>query len=173
MAVKVFLAYTFKDEAARNELINHLYQLRWQGLIADWEERATGQGLSWQGSGEISSALERAQLILLLVSPDFVHSAYCYSAELKVALQRHNAGLARVIPVLVRPTEREDTPLADLAVLPTNGVAISAWEDREAAWQQVIAELGTWLAAAAAMSTAASSAAAMRLPPPPAPRATA
>ncbi|GER81898.1 tetratricopeptide repeat protein [Thermogemmatispora aurantia] len=167
MAVKVFLAYTFKDEAARNELINHLYQLRWQGLIADWEERATGQGLSWQGSGEISSALERAQLILLLVSPDFVHSAYCYSAELKVALQRHNAGLARVIPVLVRPTEREDTPLADLAVLPTNGVAISAWEDREAAWQQVIAELGTWLAAAA--SASATSTAAIPLPPPPTP----
>ncbi|MBX5451025.1 FxSxx-COOH system tetratricopeptide repeat protein [Thermogemmatispora sp.] len=168
MAVKVFLAYTFKDEAARNELINHLYQLRWQGLIVDWEERATGQGFSWQGSDEISPGLERAQLVLLLVSPDFVHSAYCYSPELKVALQRHAAGLACVIPVLVRPTEREDTPLADLAVLPTNGVAISAWEDREAAWEQVVTELRAWLSAAAAMSAAASSDAAMRLPPPPA-----
>ncbi|WP_052888247.1 FxSxx-COOH system tetratricopeptide repeat protein [Thermogemmatispora carboxidivorans] len=171
MAVKVFLAYTFKDEAARNELINHLYQLRWQGLIADWEERATGQGLSWQGSGEISPVLERAQLILLLVSPDFVHSAYCYSAELKVALQRHQAGLARVIPVLVRPTERDDTPLADLAVLPTNGVAISAWEDREAAWQAVAAELATWLSATAAATKASVPSAAIQLPPLPPPPA--
>ncbi|WP_376797109.1 FxSxx-COOH system tetratricopeptide repeat protein [Thermogemmatispora sp.] len=167
MAVKVFLAYTFKDEAARNELMNHLYQLRWQGLIADWEERATGQGLSWQGSGEISPALERAQLILLLVSPDFVHSAYCYSAELKAALQRHEAGLARVIPVLVRPTEREDTPLAELAVLPTNGVAISAWEDREAAWEQVVAELRAWLSAVAAVDPPHSSPGSLRLPPVP------
>jgi tetratricopeptide (TPR) repeat protein len=136
MAAKVFLAYTFRDEAARNELINRLYRLRWRGLVGDWEERAVGQGSA--GSGEISPFLEHARLILLLISPDFVHATYCYSSEVKYALQRHEAGQTRILPILVRPTELEDTPLAGLPVLPANGTAISAWPDRDAAWEDVV-----------------------------------
>ncbi len=135
MAVKVFLAYTFKDEAARNELIHHLYQLRSRGLISEWEERATGQSSTW--TGEVSPSLNEAQLILFLLSPDFIHSAYCYSADMEYALQRLEAGLARVLLILTRPVEREDTPLASLPVLPADGRAVSLWPDRAAAWQQI------------------------------------
>ena len=125
MAMNVFLAHVYKDEPLRDELVVHLNNLRWQGVITDWHERNIDLGKEWLR--EIDPYLDTAQLILLLVSPEFVNLDYCYSVEIKHALQRHEAGQARVIPIILRPVDWEDTPFAGLTALPTYGKPVTTW----------------------------------------------
>jgi hypothetical protein len=125
MALNVFLSYVYKDEPLRDELVMHLNNLRWQGVIADWHERNIDLGKEWLR--EIDPHLDTAQIILLLVSPDFVNSDYCYSVEIKRALQRHEAGQACIVPIILRPVDWEDTPFAGLPALPTYGKPVTTW----------------------------------------------
>src|SRR6266700_1424162 len=137
MTMNVFLSYAYKDEPWRDELAAYLSNLRWQGIISDWHERNIGLGREW--SREIDPDLDTAQIILLLVSPDFVHSEYCYSLEMKHALQKHAARQARVIPIMLRPIiDWEDTPFTGLPTLPTYGTPVTTWPDRQEALLNVV-----------------------------------
>ena len=136
MAINIFLSYVYKDEALKDELVAHLSALRWQGVIADWYERNVGLGKEWLR--EIDPYLERADVILLLVSPDFVNSDYCYGAEVKYALHRHEIGQTCVIPIILRPIDLEDTPFAGLPVLPTDGKSVAAWFSPQEALLDVV-----------------------------------
>ena len=49
--------------------------------------------------------IETSQIILLLVSAEFLNSDYCYDVELKRAIARHDAGDARVVPIILRPCD--------------------------------------------------------------------
>ena len=135
MAMNVFLAHVYKDEPLRDELVVHLNNLRWQGVITDWHERNIDLGKEWLR--EIDPYLDTAQLILLLVSPEFVNSDYCYSDEIKRALHRHEAGQARVIPIILRQVDWEDTPFAGLTVLPTYGKPVTTWLSLQEAFLDV------------------------------------
>src|ERR1044071_5498966 len=99
--VELFISYAGKDEALRDELIKHLAALERQGLIREWHGRKIAPGADWDG--EISEHLSQAEVVLLLVSPDFIASSYCYDVEVKKALERHERGEAVVIPVILRP----------------------------------------------------------------------
>src|SRR6266700_628198 len=137
MTMNVFLSYAYKDEPWRDELAAYLSNLRWQGIISDWHERNIGLGREW--SREIDPDLDTAQIILLLVSPDFVHSEYCYSLEMKHALQKHAARQARVIPIMLRPIiDWEDTPFTGIPTLPTYGTPVTTWPDRQEALLNVV-----------------------------------
>src|SRR5713101_6405857 len=100
MSVKIFFCYAHKDEALLNQLKVHLIPLQRQGLIDIWHDRDISAGTEWEQ--EISQHLNAAQIILLLVSPDFMASAYCYGIEMQRALERHELGEARVIPIILR-----------------------------------------------------------------------
>lgn len=82
--------------------------------------------------------LNEAQIILLLVSPDFMSSRF-FSQELKQAEARYKAGKARVIPILLRPTEgwSETRPFGNLVPLPKDGRPIEAWSRRDQALYEV------------------------------------
>ena len=101
--VEVFYSYAHKDEAFRNELEKHLSLLRRQGLITAWHDRHILPGTDWAQA--IDEHLERASVILLLISADFLASDYCYGLEMQRALERHQANEARVIPILLRPVD--------------------------------------------------------------------
>jgi internalin A len=81
--------------------------------------------------------LERADIILLLVSADFIASDYCYEKEMGRALERHAQGEARVIPAIVRDVNWRIAPFAKLQALPKDGRAVTLWEDRDSAWRNV------------------------------------
>lgn len=134
-AVEIFYSYSHRDERFRNELVNHLANLRRNGLVRDWHDRKIGAGKEW--SGEINEHLNSAQLILLLVSADFMASDYCNGVEVKRALERHEANEARVIPVLLRYVDWEGAPFAGLQALPKNGKPIASWSDRDKAFASV------------------------------------
>src|SRR4051794_37931256 len=97
---KVFISYAREDGALREKLEKQLAILRRQGLIATWHDRMITAGREW--AGLIAAELEAADIILLLVSPDFLASDYIDEVELKRALERHEAGAARVVPVILR-----------------------------------------------------------------------
>lgn len=85
----LFFSYSHKDEDLRDELEVHLSGLKRQGLVDVWHDRRIDAGENW--SQKIGEHLEQAELILLLVSPDFIASEYCYGVELERALERHEA----------------------------------------------------------------------------------
>jgi TIR domain len=80
-AVEVFYSYAHKDEKLRNALMEHLSTLRQQGYISEWYDRQIVAGTDW--AQEIDAHLTSASLILLLISPSFITSDYCYGIELK------------------------------------------------------------------------------------------
>src|SRR5947209_3702140 len=114
MAVKIFFCYAHEDENLLNKLKTHLKPLQRQGLIDVWYDRDISAGTEWEW--EINEQLRNAQLILLLVSPDFMNSDYCYGSEMKRAMERHEAGDARIIPILLRPVYWQEAPFSKLQV---------------------------------------------------------
>jgi TIR domain/NB-ARC domain len=126
MAVKIFFCYAHEDEELLKKLKTHLRPLQRQGLIDVWHDRDIRAGAAWEQ--EISKHLNTAQIILLLVSPDFMDSDYCYGIEMTRALERHEAGEACVIPVILRPCDwQHDPALGSLLVLPTDGKPLITW----------------------------------------------
>jgi hypothetical protein len=128
---KVFVSYCHADEALKAELLKHLEPLRRQKLVEAWHDRKIQAGSEWKG--EISSHLDTSDVILLLVSIDFINSNYCYEIELERALERHENGEATVIPIILRHCIWAETPFAKLQALPTDAKAISSWNDRDEA----------------------------------------
>lgn len=133
--IRLFFSYSHKDEALRDELETHLALLKREGLLQSWHDRRIGAGTEWEG--EIDKNLEEAEVIILLVSADFLASDYCYDKEMKRALERHDAGEARVIPVILRKTDWQSAPFAKLQALPKDARPITLWQDRDEAWTDV------------------------------------
>src|SRR5439155_26773204 len=93
-------------------------------------------GAEWEP--QIMERLTSAQLILLLISVDFIHSDFCYSIEMKQAIDRHNAGEARVIPIVLRPTDWQGAPFDKLKMLPTDAKAVTSWTTRDDAFTDIV-----------------------------------
>lgn len=110
--IRVFFSYAHRDEALRDELSRHLAILVRQGLVSEWHDREIPSGKEW--AGEIDANLDRADVILLLVSADFLASEYCYKIEMERAMQRHEAREAVVIPAILRPCLWSEAPFGRL-----------------------------------------------------------
>lgn len=137
--LRVFISYSHKDEPLRRKLETHLKLLQRQGVIAVWTDRKIAAGDEWKG--KIDDNLESADIILLLVSADFVDSDYSYDVEMTRALERHNAGTARVIPVILRDVEWQSAPFGKLQALPKDGKAVMLWRSKDSAWKDVAANI--------------------------------
>lgn len=134
-AVEIFYSYAHEDEALQEELERHLILLKHEGLISEWHDRLIDAGSDW--SQEIDTHLNSAHIILLLVSPDFLFSDYCYGIEMKRALERHNGREARVIPIILRPCDWQRSPIGKLQALPKLGKPIIMWTFRDEAFLDV------------------------------------
>lgn len=133
--LKLFYSYAHKDESLRDELAIQLTLLRRQGLIAPWHDRNISAGTEW--AGQIDRNLEEAQIILLLVSPDFIASDYCYDTEMMRAMERHEERSVRVIPIILRPCDWHSTPFGKLQALPRDAKPITSWSSRDEAFLDV------------------------------------
>lgn len=131
----VVLSYSHKDEALRNELDAHLSVLRRLNIVETWHDRKLVPGQSWDP--RIKEMIYAADVILLLLSADFFNSDYCYDEEMKIALERHSRGEAVVVPVLARPCQWKQTEIAAIHGLPKDMLAVSLWDDRDLAWNDV------------------------------------
>jgi tetratricopeptide (TPR) repeat protein len=133
--LELFYSYSHKDKRLRDKLDNHLSLLQREEFITEWNDRMIEAGDDWES--EINEHLESAQIILLLVSDDFIASDYCYSVEMRRALERHGQEEARVIPIILRPVDWESSPLGRLQALPEGGKAVTLWRNRDEAFRNV------------------------------------
>src|SRR5206468_8856060 len=97
-----------QDEEWRIELEKQLSSLKQESLITGWHQGKISPGT--ERANQINTHLNTASIILFLVSPDFINSDHCYDLEVKRAMERHEAGEARVIPVILRSTDWQRTP---------------------------------------------------------------
>ncbi len=135
--VNVFISYSPEDQDLQEELDLHLAHFKRQGKIQAWHRGKIEAGAEWDAA--IKDQLETAQIILLLISSNFIASDYCYDQQLQRALQRHNEGTAQVIPIILRPTDWQNSAFSRLSPLPTDGRAITLWENRDEAFVNVVA----------------------------------
>jgi hypothetical protein len=137
--ISLFYSYSHKDEDLRLKLETHLSALRRGGLISEWHDRKLEPGDTWKG--EIDRHLTSADIVLLLVSADFIASDYCWGEEMTKALARHARGEARVIPVILRHCRWQSTPLADLQAVPRDAKPVRSWPDEDEAFDDVVAAI--------------------------------
>lgn len=133
--VRVFFSYAHEDEKLRRKLVQHLSGLQRAGLIERWDDRQIDAGGEW--AGQISENLREADIVLFLVSPAFMASAYSQDVEVKRAMERHEAGEARVVPVILRPVDWELTPFAKLQALPKDAKPVISWRPRDEGFRDV------------------------------------
>ena len=129
--VSVFCSYSHKDEELKNTLINHLAPLLRQKIITEWHDRKILPGQEWEK--EIDEKIKTADLILLLISSDFIASDYCFDNELSIALDRHDTNSAVVVPIILRPTDWHDMPFSKIQSLPHGAIPITKWENSDEA----------------------------------------
>jgi hypothetical protein len=136
--IEIFLSYSHKDDDWRAKLDAQLSLLRRQSLIDAWHDGRIVPGQEW--AREIHERLERAAVILLLISADFIASDFCYEREMTRALERHDANDARVIPIILRHTEGwRGAPFGRLVALPKDGRPVKSWPDEDEALADVAA----------------------------------
>ena len=131
----VFISYAHEDDDLRAKLEKHLKLLERQGLVRTWHDRRILPGGTW--AGEIDANLEAANIVLLLVSADFIASDYCWEVETRRAMERHEAGDACVIPVILRPCEWQEAPFGKLQALPKDAKPVVTWAVQDEAWLDV------------------------------------
>lgn len=135
--VEIFFSYSHKDEPFREQLETHLSMLKRQGLIKPWHDRMITAGDEWKG--QIDENLNAADIVLLLVTANFLASDYCYDIEMKRAMERYEIGEALVIPIILTSVEGwTNSPFAKLQVLPKDGKPVTKWNDRDEAFVNVV-----------------------------------
>jgi CheY-like chemotaxis protein len=138
--VTLFYSYAHEDEGLRDELQGHLKILERRGLLAPWHDRKIVAGHDW--SHEIDAHLRSAELVLLLISKDFIGSDYIMGTELAAAMRRHAAQQTVVVPIVVRavdldPEDAVDMPFLKLQGLPAGLRPVTSWPNRDEAWTDV------------------------------------
>lgn len=139
----VFTAYAHADEDLRDELETHLAMLKRAGRIAIFHDRKILPGQDW--AAILDERLLSADIVVLLVSPHFLASDYCFGVEMATALDLQRQGLAIVVPVIVRPSDWNHPPLAALQAVPTDARPITVWPNRDEAFLDVVVRIRTLL----------------------------
>lgn len=132
---QVFVSYARVDEPHLMRLTVHIAPLVRDGLIDVWSDQAVAAGADWER--DIQHRLATADIVILLVTPDFVASEYCFELELPEVLRRHEEEGLCVLPVLVKSVDLVNLPIGRFQGLPTERWPISAWRDADEAWLQV------------------------------------
>ncbi len=137
--LNVFISYSHKDKLFKDDLDKHLQPLKRQKIIDVWYDSEILPGYEWEH--EIKRNLENSEVILLLVSPDFLASEYCYSDEMYEALERNHNGDLKVIPILIRECDWRNTPFANLQFFPSNAKPITKFKNRDEAFMNVVSHI--------------------------------
>jgi hypothetical protein len=137
---RVFYSYSHADLRMLDRLRTHMAMLRRAGLITEWYDRDIEAGGQWRD--EIERELESADVILLLVSADFLASNFCYEQEMTRAVERARRGDALLIGVMLRPvTGWDETPFADFQLVPRDARPISKWSNADEAYSDAVGRI--------------------------------
>ncbi|MBD8221208.1 toll/interleukin-1 receptor domain-containing protein [Pantoea agglomerans] len=128
-------SYSHVDEALRNELEKHLSPLKRMGKITTWHDRRINPGLEFES--QIDHYFSEADIILLLISSDFIASDYCYQVEMTNAMERHKRAEAVVIPVILRECAWHQLPFGSIMAATIDGKPITKFASHDEGYVQV------------------------------------
>lgn len=134
--VSIFISYSHEDEIYKDKLEKHLSILKRNNIIETWHDRKITPGEEWDK--KIKDELENAQIILLLVSVDFLSSNYCYDIEIKRAVERHDKGEAVLIPIMLRKCDWNETSFSKIQALPKNAKPVKNFDDEDEAFYSIV-----------------------------------
>lgn len=139
--VKLFYCYSHKDEELRDRLAVNLGGLKRRGIINEWHDRKIGLGEEWRNV--LDKELEAADIILLLISPDFIDSDYCCDTEMEYAMKRHEAGEAVVIPIILDFCHADGLPFMKLQGAPRDMIPVTAksWTNQNEAFADIVKKI--------------------------------
>jgi internalin A len=138
-SVTLFISYSHKDERYRDELRGALTAYERRGDVTSWDDTCIMPGQKWEQ--EILDKLERADIVVLLLSNDFISSEYCYVKEMKRAFEKAAAGENAVIPIVVRSCAFNKLELGEIQAILPGGKPINKHRDRDGAWLHVTNQL--------------------------------
>lgn len=136
MAAKVFISYSRADEEFKDRLLDHLALLKNERLVEPWHDRQLLAGEDY--TAKIDHEIAKADIVLLLISPNFLASPFCSSRELHHAMNRYEKGKTRVVPIIVRKCPWRSASFAKLTALPQDGKPIVSWTDRDDAFRNIV-----------------------------------
>jgi WD40 repeat protein len=134
--LQVFCCYARNDQQYLYELKSHLMVLQHENLIEIKADIDISPGIEWEP--EIGRYLEEADIILLLISANFIASDYCFNKEMQQAMERHKQGAARVVPLIIRSAAWENMPFGKLQALPKNAKPVTSWQNTDDAWTDIV-----------------------------------
>lgn len=137
----IFVSYSHKDEQFREELEVHLAMLKREGSIDVWHDRRIVAGSEINSTIDVE--LEQSDIVLLLISPDFLASSYCFDVEVQRAMQLQSQGNCEVIPTILRPCDWQsaNAPFSKLLAVPRDGIPVSKWPDKDEAYLDIVKQL--------------------------------
>lgn len=138
--IAVYYSFHREDRNLLSELDMRLVGLKRRGYIITWHVGLIEAG----GRIEQEDAVhwEQAQIILLLISPEYLADDRCYK-QVELAVARAEQGLSQVIPVLINATNLEHTPLHQFQSLPKDGRPLSRWRHKDLALADVADGIGS------------------------------
>jgi len=146
-----FISYTHADSALKEQLVRHLAPLQREGLIDLWHDGMLRPGEHLDPA--VQAALAASDVVILLVSADFIASEYCYEQEMLRAFARQRDGTSRVIPIILRPCQWKGVPigngetLSEFVALPKDGKAVISWSDTDTAFDDAVGAIRDMLKA--------------------------
>jgi len=138
-SISVFISYAQKDEKFRKQLETYLSMLKRDDIINTVysQDIDTGQ----ERVQEIANGINRAQVILLLVSPNFLAAKQVYQNMIRLTMEKHEQGTAYVIPITLSQVELGDTPLQKLQSFPRDGRPIESWRRTDDVWSEIAKQI--------------------------------
>lgn len=138
--IKIFIAYSRSDRLLKDEMIAHFDPLRRKWGIEIWHDEEIKAGEQWDAS--IKKKIREAEIVVTLISSDFLFSKYIQEVEIQEALRRHSNNECLVIPVIARPCAwSADPSLQKIQALPTDGKAVVSWTNKDEAWENVVSSV--------------------------------
>jgi hypothetical protein len=134
-SARIFISYAHEDEDLKKELDKYLKVLKRSSKVEVWNDRELIGGQEWDQT--IMSELNKANIILLLISVDFNASDFIWDKELASAMKRHEEGTAHVVPIILRRCEWSDMPYAKLQALPRNATPVTEYPNRDTAFTEI------------------------------------
>lgn len=134
--ISIFISYSHEDEMYKDKLEKHLSILKRNNIIETWHDRKIIPGQEWDK--KIKDELENAQIILLLVSVDFLNSNYCYDVEIKRAIEKHDNGESVLIPIILRKCDWQETSFSKIQALPKNAKPVKSFDDDDDAFYSIV-----------------------------------
>lgn len=133
--IRIFISCTYEDRDLCRKLVEHLSSLKYSQDITIWHDQEIPAGTDREQ--RISTYLYEAHLILLLISPSFLSSKYCWNKVVQTAFERRKSEAVRVIPIILKPVDWQPTLLGQLQALPDGTKPITTWSDQNAAFKNV------------------------------------